>query len=124
MATRISIFACVVILIIPCMGETKVDDDLAVYLPFDSGTGKVAKDVTEHGNDGQFMGTVEWGVGKFDGGSVCRHFVVRFYRCRRGKFFDIDLVQIRRKSGTRKFDLGLQSRWWETAVLDPNRTQR
>ena len=68
MATRISIFACVVILIIPCMGETKVDDDLAVYLPFDSGTGKVAKDVTEHGNDGQFMGTVKWGAIEFDGG--------------------------------------------------------
>ena len=60
MATRISIFACVVILIIPCMGETKSDDDLAVYLLFDSGTGKVAKDVTKHGNDGQFMSTVKW----------------------------------------------------------------
>jgi len=68
MATRISIFACVVMLVIPCIGETKVDDALVVYLPFDSGAGKAAKDVTKHGNDGQFIGNVKWGAGKFDGG--------------------------------------------------------
>ena len=68
MATRISIFACVVMLVIPCIGEIKVDDALVVYLPFDSGAGKAAKDVTKHGNDGQFIGNVKWGAGKFDGG--------------------------------------------------------
>ena len=43
---------------------------MVIYLPFDDGSGKVAKDATQYGNDGQFEGEsdIKWVDGKFDGG--------------------------------------------------------
>jgi len=53
-----------------CIGDIQADDTLAIYLPFDDGNGKGAKDVTQYGNDAQFMGKsdIKWVDGKFGGG--------------------------------------------------------
>ena len=38
---------------------------LVLYLPFDEGSGKIAKDVSGTGNDGELKGKAEWVDGKF-----------------------------------------------------------
>lgn len=70
LSTKTLILVLTAILIIPYIGETQTDDSLVVYLPFDSGSGKEAKDVTLNENNGQFVGQsdVSWVEGKFDGG--------------------------------------------------------
>jgi len=40
-------------------------DGLVLYLPFDEGSGEVAKDASGSGNDGEFQGDAEWVEGKF-----------------------------------------------------------
>ena len=40
---------------------------LVMYLPFDDGKGKVAKDITGNGNDGTINGDAQWVDGKFGG---------------------------------------------------------
>ncbi len=38
---------------------------LVLYLPFDEGSGKIAKDLSGNGNDGTLQGKVDWVPGKF-----------------------------------------------------------
>ena len=70
MTMKSSILVLTIIFIIPYIGAAQIDDALVIYLPFDDGSGKVAKDVTQYGNDGQFEGNsdIKWVDGKFDGG--------------------------------------------------------
>ncbi len=64
------ILALTIIFISPCIGASQTDDTLVIYLSFDDGSGKVAKDITQYGNDGNFDGEsdIKWVDGKFDGG--------------------------------------------------------
>ncbi len=70
MAAKTLILTFALIFVISCIGETQADDTLVVYLPFDGGSGKIATDVTQYGNNGQFEGKsdIKWVDGKFGGG--------------------------------------------------------
>jgi len=43
----------------------EIDESLVLYLPFDEGSGDVAKDYSQYGNDGTLNGKPEWVEGKF-----------------------------------------------------------
>ena len=45
-----------------------LDDDLVFYLPFDEGTGKVAKDQSKNGHDAQLIANNKWVDGKIGKG--------------------------------------------------------
>ena len=66
---KMLILALTVICVNPCIGIAQTDDSLVAYLPFDDGSGTVATDVTQYGNNGQFKGgnPIKWVDGKFDG---------------------------------------------------------
>jgi hypothetical protein len=53
-----------IILLVFSASAASIKDGLLVYFPFDDGTGKVAKDVSGRGNDGQIT-DAEWADGKF-----------------------------------------------------------
>ena len=44
------------------IGEAVRDEDLVLYLPFDAGTGNIAKDLSEHNNDGT-LHKAKWAAG-------------------------------------------------------------
>ena len=46
--------------------EVSVDDAIGIWL-FDEGTGKVAKDSSPNGNDGELIAGPKWVAGKFGG---------------------------------------------------------
>ena len=46
------------------IGEAVRNEDLVLYLPFDAGTGNIAKDLSEHNNDGT-LHKAKWAVGKY-----------------------------------------------------------
>ena len=65
--------------------------DNVLYLPFDEGEGKTAKDASPHKNDGIFQGNAKWAKGKYgnslslDGdkgglGRSARLSIIRYYR--------------------------------------------
>ena len=58
---------CVVAALLFCAGSVFALDKkgLVLYLPFDEGSGKVAKDASGNGNDGELKGDCEWVEGKF-----------------------------------------------------------
>lgn len=41
------------------------DETLVLYLPFDEGSGKTVKDLSQYGNDGDIVGDVKWVDGKY-----------------------------------------------------------
>lgn len=43
----------------------QVDESLALYLSFDEGSGKEAKDISKYNNNGEFKGEPKWVDGKF-----------------------------------------------------------
>jgi hypothetical protein len=58
--------ACFVALFLLCAGSLHAlnTEGLVLYLPFDEGSGKEAKDASGNGNDGKLEGNVEWVDGK------------------------------------------------------------
>jgi beta-galactosidase len=52
-----------VVLVLPAAGLDM--KGLVLYLPFDEGTGKTAKDASGNKNDGAFQGKVDWVQGKY-----------------------------------------------------------
>lgn len=54
------------VLIIICGSSYALDlKGLVLYIPFDEGSGKTAKDISGNGNDGSLQGKVDWVPGKF-----------------------------------------------------------
>lgn len=58
---------CVVVALLFCAGSVFALDreGLVLYLPFDEGSGKIAKDASGNKNDGQLQEKAEWVKGKF-----------------------------------------------------------
>ena len=55
-----------IVLVSPFVGKAiQGDDSLKLYLPFEEGTGKVAKDKSGNGNDGTLEGGTKWIDGKY-----------------------------------------------------------
>ena len=55
-----------IFLVVPSVGKAiPGDDSLKLYLPFEEGTGKVAKDKSGNGNDGTLEGGTKWIDGKY-----------------------------------------------------------
>jgi len=56
------------LMIFPFSAKAVLDikkDDCLLYLPCNEGKGDTVKDFSKYGNDGQIVGTVKWGQGKF-----------------------------------------------------------
>ena len=53
----------VLIMALICVTFASADESLIVYLPFDNGTGD---DVTDNGNNGEYIGDVKKADGKFN----------------------------------------------------------
>ena len=54
------------LLYISPLGKAIQDDSLVLYLPFDEGSGKEVKDLSQYGNDGAIEGKPKWVEGKFE----------------------------------------------------------
>ncbi len=55
-----------IVLVFPFVAKAiQGDDSLKLYLPFEEGTGKVAKDKSGNGNDGTLEGDTKWTDGKY-----------------------------------------------------------
>lgn len=59
--------ALIVAMLVLCVGSLYAVDmkGLVLYLPFNEGSGTVAKDASGNGNDGALQGKVDWVAGKF-----------------------------------------------------------
>ena len=55
----------ILIMALICVTFASADESLIVYLPFDNGTGD---DVTDNGNNGEYIGDVKKADGKFNSG--------------------------------------------------------
>jgi hypothetical protein len=62
---RFTIFLLTLLLLCTSSVYALSKDGLALYLPFDEGSGRVAKDASGNGNNGELMGSSEWVEGKF-----------------------------------------------------------
>ena len=61
----LTLLAGTIFLVLPFVGKAiQGDDSLKLYLPFEEGKGKVAKDNSGHGNDGTLEGDTKWIDGK------------------------------------------------------------
>ena len=53
------------IMLIGNIAQAIKDDTLVLYLPFDEGSGKTVKDLSQYGNDGDIVGDAKWVDGKY-----------------------------------------------------------
>ncbi|MBM3240202.1 LamG domain-containing protein [Candidatus Poribacteria bacterium] len=52
-------------MLIGTMAQALQDEMLVLYLPFDEGSGKNVKDLSQYGNDGDIVGDAKWVDGKY-----------------------------------------------------------
>ena len=61
------LFVTILTLVFLCSGVCASSESLILYLPFDEGSGAVAGDSSDNGNDGELSGNVEWAEGRING---------------------------------------------------------